>query len=114
MESGSIVEGFVEECNFQRAILNKTLIKKSEVTKSDFRGVVAKQGRFEYSLFEECSFVGINLFRGSLRRMDMKICDFSHSNLYAVEMYKTKLFEVNFSGANLKKSMLENRVNLIE
>jgi len=113
MEKTTIFEAILDTCNLQRSILNKSLIKKSEVNNSDFRGVIAKQGRFEYSSFIESSFRGINLFRGSLRGMDMKICDFSNANLYAVEMYKTKLFEVKLDGANLKRSNLEGRVDLI-
>ena len=109
----SIFEAILEKCNLKHAKLNRSLIRKSEINYSNFRGVIAKQGRFEYSTFEECSLVGINLFRGSLRRMDLKICDFSRSNLYAVEMYKTKLYEVKFNGANLKRSSLEGRVDLI-
>jgi len=113
MEKTSIIEVTLERCNLQQTILNKSLIKQSEIKHSDFRAVVAKQGRFEYSSFQECSFIYINLFKGSLRRMDLKICDFSHSNLYGVEMYKTKLFEVKLNGANLKRSSLEARVDLI-
>ena len=113
MDKTTIFEASLNKCNLQHTTLNKSLIKKAEVNRCDFRGVIAKQGRFEYSSFTESSFTGINLLRGSLRRMDMKKCDFSKSNLYGVEMYKTKLFEVNFNGANLKRSNLENRVDLI-
>ena len=113
MEKTSIIESKLEECSLQHAVLDRSLIKKSTIHSSDFRAVIAKQGRFEYSSFQECSFIGINLFRGSLRRMDLKLCDFSRSNLYGVEMYKTKLYEVNFTGANLKRSNLEGRVDLI-
>jgi uncharacterized protein YjbI with pentapeptide repeats len=45
--------------------------------------------------------------------MDLKICDFSDSNLYGVEFYKTKFYEVKLDGANLKRSSLENRVEMI-
>jgi len=113
MDNITLFEGSLDGCNLQRTTLNKSLIKKADINRCDFRGVVAKQGRFEFSTFKESSFVGINLFKGSLRRMDMKRCDFSHSNLYAVEMYKTKLFEVKLDGANLKRGNLEDRVEFI-
>ncbi|MEA1892065.1 MAG: DUF2169 domain-containing protein [Campylobacterota bacterium] len=113
MDSTTIFEVSLDECNLQQTTLNKSLIKKSELNRCDFRGVVAKQGRFEFSRFIECPFNGIDLMRGSLRGMDIKICDFSNSNLYAVEMYKTKLFEVKLDGANLKRSNLEGRVEFI-
>lgn len=113
MDSATIFNGALYECNLKAATLNKALIKTSKILNSDLSAVVAKGARFEYSKFEECLFVGINLLKGSLRRMDMKVCDFSHANLYQVEMYKTKLYDVNLDGANLKRSNLEDRVELI-
>ncbi|MEA3492242.1 MAG: DUF2169 domain-containing protein [Campylobacterota bacterium] len=114
MDNTTMSQVSLNGCNLQKSSLSRSLIEKSQIERCDFRGVVAKQSRFEYSSFVQSSFAGINLLKGSLRRMDMQKCDFSHSNLYAVELYKTKLSEVDFSSANLKKSNLEDRVELID
>ena len=113
MEKSTIFEVTLVGCDLQQTTLNSALIKKSSLEQCDFSGAIAKKARFEFSTFIACSLVGINLFKGSLRRMQMKSCDFSQSNLYGVEMYKIELFEVNFNGANLKRSNLEGRVELI-
>ena len=113
MDKSTIFEGTLVGCDLQQTTLNSALIKKSGLEQCDFRAVVAKKARFEFSTFIACPLTGINLFKGSLRQMQMSRCDLSHSNLYAVEMYKTKLFEVDFTGANLKRSSLDGRVELI-
>ena len=113
MKKSTIFEGTLEECTLQKSDLGKSIVKQSTLNRCDFRGAVAKGTRFEYAEATACSFVGIDLFRGSLRRMDLKFCDFSHANLYGVEFYKSKLYEVKFDNANLTKSNLDKRVGMI-
>jgi len=113
MQKSSIFEAFMDDCQLQKADLSKSMIRQSQINGCNFNGVIAKGSRFEYAMAKNCSFIGINLLRGSLRRMDLKFCDFSNSNLYGVEFYKTKFYEVKLDGANLKRSSLEHRTEFI-
>jgi len=113
MQKTSIVEAVLENNQIRESILDNSLIRKSKLDKCDFSACVAKKVRYEYSELFRCNFKGINLFKGSLRGVDMKECDFSHSNLYSVEFYKTKQYEVKFDGANLRRSNLEDRLGFI-
>jgi len=86
----------------------------SEILNCDFRAVQAQDSRFEFNTFSYCNLAGINLLNGSFRRTFLQNCDLSYANLYAVAFYKIKLHESIFTGANLKKSGLENRLELID
>ena len=48
----------------------------------------------------------VNLFKGSLRKVDLTEADLSRSNLYSVDFYLATTQGTLFEDANLKKTLL--------
>ncbi|MEA1892069.1 MAG: DUF2169 domain-containing protein [Campylobacterota bacterium] len=114
MNSSTIFESSLKRCNLQRGLCNRMMIKTSNILECDFRAVKAEDSRFEFSNFAHCNLAGLDLLNGSFRRTFLQNCNLDYANLYSVEFYKIKLHETSFKGANLKRSGLQNRLELVD
>ncbi len=57
---------------------------------------------------------GVDLMKGTLRKSRLTGADLTYANLYAVDLLHVKVGKTKFDGANLDKSLLENRVEFLD
>jgi uncharacterized protein YjbI with pentapeptide repeats len=96
---GACLDGAqIELCNAQGAILSRISAKKCSILKTDLAGA---------------DLYGINLFMGSLRKSRLTGANLGRSNLYAVDFFKCVVGETNFEGANLKRTLLASKTDLL-
>lgn len=96
---GATLDGAqIELCDAKGAILRRISAKKCAILKTDLAGA---------------DLSGINLFLGSMRKTRLTGANLGHSNLYGVDFFKCLVGETNFEGANLKRTHLASRTDLL-
>ena len=97
------------DCNLGEAIL-----ERCRLIRVDMYHLKAIRTRFWKCDLEAANLRGANLFMASLRKSRLVQTDLTGSNLYAVDFYKAVTGNTVFKGANLTRSMLEKRTDLLD
>jgi len=111
---GDIEQTVREAAGLSRSLERQLLINfsASDLTKSDFAGVTAHNGKFEASALRGSDFSGADLTGSSFRASDVREANFDGANLtdcsfYSVELagasfHRSILVRTNFSTSGLK------------
>lgn len=99
---------------FKDCDMGGALLEKCRLVRGDFYHLKAVRARFSKCDLESANMRGANLFMASFRKSRLVQTDLTGSNLYAADFYKAVLGKTGFEKANLKKSMLEKRLDLLE
>ncbi|CCO24160.1 DUF2169 family type VI secretion system accessory protein [Maridesulfovibrio hydrothermalis] len=99
---------------FRGADLENALVDNCMLVDANLNGASAKGARFTKSNLEGASMRAFNLFMGGLRKARLVDTDLRGSNLYAVDFYKSVVGRTRFEGANLKRSQLQDKLDLLE
>lgn len=100
--------------DFRGADLEGAMVENSRLVDANFNGASARRARFTKSNLEGASMRACNLFMGGLRKARLVNADLRGSNLFAVDFYKSVVGKTRFEGANLKRSQLQDRLDLLE
>ncbi|WP_031482713.1 DUF2169 family type VI secretion system accessory protein [Maridesulfovibrio frigidus] len=100
--------------DFRGANLESAMIDNSRLVRTNFNGASAKGARFTKSNLEGASMRAFNLFMGGMRKARLVDTDLRGSNLFAVDFYKSVVGGTRFEGANLKRSQLHGKVDLLD
>lgn len=100
--------------DFRQADFEGALVDNSTMKDADFNRAYAKNARFTKSNFEGASMRAFNLLLGGMRKSRLVNTDLRGSNFYGVDFYKAVLGNTRFEGANMKRSLLENRLDLLD
>jgi uncharacterized protein YjbI with pentapeptide repeats len=104
----------LSEAVFRDCDMGGALLEKCRLVRADFYHLKAVRTRFSKCNLESANMRGANLFMASLRKSRLVQTDLTGSNLYGVDFYKAVVGKTVFDAANLKKSMLEKRIGLLE
>ncbi len=99
---------------FRGAVLERAMFDGCSLLLADFLGVNARWCRFENSDLEGATLRGSNLFQGSLRKSRLVQTDLRGSNLFSVDLTRAVFGETLLVGANLKRTLLWQRDDLLE
>lgn len=100
--------------DFRQSDFEGALVDNSTMKETDFNRAYAKNARFTKSNFEGASMRAFNLLLGGMRKSRLVNTDLRGSNFYGVDFYKAVLGDTRFEGANMKRSLLENRLDLLD
>jgi len=100
--------------DFRQADLEGAMIDNSILKDTDFNRAYAKNARLTKSDFEGASMRAFNLHMGSMRKSRLVDTDLRGSNFFSVDFYKSVLGNSRFEGANLKRSQLQDRLDLLD
>lgn len=114
MAGGALRDSDLSGADFTGAVMNEALVENSMLVGATLNGVTAKRTRFTKSNLEGAVMRGANLFTGGLRKARLVDADLRGSNFYAADFYKAVLGNTRFDAANLKKSQLANRLELLD
>ncbi|MDK2921467.1 MAG: hypothetical protein PWR24_1024 [Desulfonauticus sp.] len=112
--NGCFRETKLNSANFQGSTIESTIFEDCKLKESNFFCVPAKNSRFIKCDLEKANLRGINLFQGSLRKTRLVNTDLRDSNLFAVDFYKAIMGNTKISRANIKKTFLEGRIDLLQ
>lgn len=120
--------------DFNRAVMHYVTLRETDFSGSTFNKTDLENGLFEHSKLTQCNFTNAyakgvkfskcnlegsimracNIMLGSMRKTRLVDVDLRGSNLFAVDFYQAVLGHTRFEGANLKRSQLHTRLDLLE
>ena len=100
--------------NFKGSVLDKAMLDGCDLKEADMYRVSAKHARLQKTNLEGADMRGMNLFLGSLRKCRLVDTDLRGSNLFSVNFYKAVVGRTKLELANLKRTVLHKRKDLIE
>ncbi|WP_415713970.1 DUF2169 domain-containing protein [Maridesulfovibrio sp.] len=100
--------------DFRGADFENGLIDNSQMVRANLNGVSAKGARFTKSNLEAASMRAANIHMGGMRKARLVDTDLRGSNLFAVDFYKSVLGDTRFEAANLKRSQLHGKLELLD
>lgn len=103
-----------EAADFRGSRFHKGYIQNCKLTSANFHHVPAHHTRFLKSDLTGADMVGLNLFQGSFRKTRLTETNLTGSNLFGVDFFKSILGHTRFDLANLKRTQLENRTDLLK
>lgn len=129
MGNGSSLSG----TDFRQATLAGACLRETDLSGSDFRGAVLDRAMIELCdakgiicnrvSAKHCSIIktdlagadlyGVNLLLGSLRKSRLTEANLGRSNLYGVDFYNCVVGRTNFDGANMKRTLLAGKTDLL-
>ncbi len=99
--------------DFGGVVIKRGLIQECNLAGSNLAGVLAGQTRITKTDLSDANMEKINLFQGSLRKSKLVRTNLNKSNLYSAEFYRTGVGDTKFEGANLKMTKLYKRTDLL-
>ncbi|WP_320173336.1 DUF2169 domain-containing protein [Maridesulfovibrio sp.] len=100
--------------DFRGADFENGLIDNSQLVRANLNGISAKGTRFTKSNLEAASMRAANVHMGGMRKARLVDTDLRGSNLFAVDFYKSVLGNTRFEAANLKRSQLHGKLELLD
>ncbi len=100
--------------DFRGADLESAMIDSSRLVRANFNGATARGARFTKSNLEGATMRAFDLMKGGMRKARLVDTDLRGSNLYAVDFYKSVVGNTRFEGANLKRSQLHGKLDLLD
>lgn len=110
----TFMESDLSGADFSGAVIERSLLEKCDFTSANFSRASLKRCRFNKSILHRADLTFANLFQGSLRKARLAEADFTGANLYAVDFYHAAVRATRFEQANVKSSLLEKRIGLID
>ena len=110
----TFMESDLSGADFSGAVIERSLLEKCDFTSANFQRASLKRCRFNKSILHRADMKAANLFQGSLRKARLAEADFTGANLYAVDFYHAAVRATRFEQANVKSSLLEKRIGLID
>lgn len=107
-------ESDLSGANFEGSTLDKSMIDNCDLSQAQMYRVSAKNARFQKTNFEHADMRGVNLLMGALRKCRLVETDLRGSNLFAVDFYKAVVGNTKLKMANLKRTLLEEREDLLK
>ena len=95
-------------CRAEEAILERCGLRGANL-----RQVSARRARFPRSDLEGADLRGLDLLMGSLRKARLVHTDLRDSNLFSVDFYQATLGRTRLDRANLKRTLLQGREELL-
>jgi uncharacterized protein YjbI with pentapeptide repeats len=114
LDKACLLDTNVSRSDFRGASLKRSYLRHCDLSQADLSGVAAGQARFPRTNLEQADLSGANLRQASLRRSRLTGADLSDSNLYGAEFYKAVAGKTDFTGANLKLTLLNKRAELLD
>lgn len=104
---GSIWSGSnLDEADFRRARLIKALLNECSLRATQLDRVEAGGATFDDACLADCILTNANLLRASFDRGDLRGAKIMGSNLYEAGFFEAITEDADFSGANLKGTLL--------
>ena len=114
LEGACVMESDLNGSDFRGSDMSDSYISSSDLADTNLYKVHARGGRWEKTDLSGADMRGLDLMGGTLRKSRITGADLTWANLYGVEFTKTKVGKTRFDNANLKKSVLENRVEYLD
>lgn len=99
---------------FRGARLDGSLFESCSLVECDFYRSKAKKTRFTLCDLEYADMRAMNLLQGSLRKSRLVRTNLGGSNLFGVDFYKAVISGSEFKFANLKRTLLQGRTELLD
>lgn len=99
--------------DFQGVVMKRGLIQDCNLAGSNLAGIAADRTRITKTDLSDVNMEKANLFQGSLRKSKLVRTNLGKANLYGAEFYRTGVGDTNFEGANLKMTKLYKRTDLL-
>ncbi len=106
-------ESDLSDSSFNKATLDNVLMEGCVLHRADMERVSAKKARITKCDLEAATLRATNMAQGSLRMSRLVQTDCSGANLFGVDFYKVTVGKTNFRLANLKRTLLFNRTDLL-
>jgi len=103
----------LSQSDFRGCRLQRGLVQECNLSGADLSGVKARQARLTKTDLSDANLRTTDLMFGSLRKSKLVRTDLGGANLYGAEFYRTGVGQTRFDGANLKKTKLFGRTQLI-
>ncbi|MBR9980137.1 MAG: DUF2169 domain-containing protein, partial [Desulfatitalea sp.] len=110
----SMIDADLSDGDFKGARFERSFLRNCNLSRSDLSGVSAKRTFFHRTNLEGANLSHTNLLMGSLRKARLVNADLSGANLYGAELYRTVVGNTNFEETNLKMTLLNKRVELLD
>jgi len=106
------------DCDFTRADLREAVLNRALFQNCAMQGAVlwharARQARLLRCDLEGANMRGLDLLQGSLRKSRLVAADLSGANLFAADLFKAVLGNTTLDLAYTRRSLLENREDLL-
>ncbi len=99
---------------FRGALLDDSLFESCNLVESDFYRSSARKTRFTLCDLEYADMRAMNMMQGSLRKSRLVRTNLGGSNLFGVDFYKAVVSGSVFKFANLKRTLLQGRTELLD
>lgn len=99
--------------DFTGASMNKALVEFCDLSLAKLRLVSAKRARLLKTNLESADMAGMNLLMGSLRKSRLVRTDLTAANLYCVDFFKSVMHKTVLDRANIKRTLLHKREDLL-
>ncbi len=106
-------ESDLRKACFDTSVLDGSQFDTTDLFEASFYKTQAKRCRFPKSDLRGANCKAANLCFSSLRKAHLGTANFMGANLYGVDFFKAQVSETIFELANLRKTLLENRTDLL-
>lgn len=110
----SMIDADLSNSDFKGARFERSFLRNCNLSGGDLSGVQARRTFFHRTNLEGANLSRSNLFLGSLRKARLVNADLSGANLYGAEFYRAVVGRTRFDEANLKMTLLNKRVELLD
>lgn len=106
-------ESDLSDSSFSNATLDNVLMEGCVLHRANLERISAKKARITKCDLEAATLRATNMAQGSLRMSRLVETDCNGANLFGVDFYKVTVGKTNFRLANLKRTILFNRTDLL-
>ncbi len=106
LDEAVMEESVLNDTDFRGARLRMSTLTGSQLARAVFGLADLREAKLDDIVARDATFVGTNMFRGTLERADITGTSFLDCNLYEVELYQATVTKARFVDTNLKGTKL--------
>jgi uncharacterized protein YjbI with pentapeptide repeats len=114
LSQGCLRDSNLAGSQFTGSTFEGALLENCDLQGCNLYGIAARNSRFSKCNLEGADMRYVNLFMGSLRKSRLVNADLRGANLFSVDFYKTTMGKTRMEGANIKRSLLQRRMDILE
>lgn len=114
LTKASVMDSTLNNADFRASSMERAYMRNARLRGGRLSGVNAKKATFHRVDLDGADLTNADLMEGRLRKSRITGADLRGANCYRTDFFKAVVGKTRFEGANLTKTLLHNRTDLID